>query len=243
MTREETIKLIGVITMAYPNFDKFKDENHIRSMVAVWADIFSEDNAGLVGLAVKQHISTSKWPPSIAEIRELMTRIQNPDIIPPDEAWAVVSKYLSVVGEYCHRDYHRELPAAIAETIDAIGYGQLYSLHVAYARGSASKAGLDRVTFLQAYEEKVERQRKQAMLPPSLRQKIEAVSAAQSDGSRRLIEGVNRQWQEQQDYYNRPYSFDRLEKALGSADDRDRRRLEEAQTRAIEAREETYDDE
>ena len=150
MTQKETIKLIGIITMAYPNFDKFKDENHIRSMVAVWADIFSEDNAGLVGLAVKQHISTSKWPPSIAEIRELMTRIQHPDIIPPDEAWAVVAKYLSVAGEYCHRDYHRELPAAIAETIDAIGYGQLYAMHVAYARGSASKAGLDRVAFLQA---------------------------------------------------------------------------------------------
>lgn len=34
MTQKETIKLIGIITMAYPNFDKFKDENHIRSMVA-----------------------------------------------------------------------------------------------------------------------------------------------------------------------------------------------------------------
>lgn len=232
MTQKETIKLIGIITMAYPNFDKFKDENHIRSMVAVWADIFSEDNAGLVGLAVKQHISTSKWPPSIAEIRELMTRIQHPDIIPPDEAWAVVAKYLSVAGEYCHRDYHRELPAAIAETIDAIGYGQLYAMHVAYARGSASKAGLDRVAFLQAYEEKVERQRKQAMLPPALRERIEAVSAAQSDGSRRLIEGVNRQWQEQQNYYNGRYSLDSLSD-----------RLEKAQTKSLEAREETNDDE
>lgn len=53
MTQKETIKLIGIITMAYPNFDKFKDENHIRSMVAVWADIFSEDNAGLVGLRIR----------------------------------------------------------------------------------------------------------------------------------------------------------------------------------------------
>lgn len=54
MTQKETIKLIGIITMAYPNFDKFKDENHIRSMVAVWADIFSEDNAGLVP-AIPEH--------------------------------------------------------------------------------------------------------------------------------------------------------------------------------------------
>ena len=92
MTREETIKVIGIITTAYPNFDKFRDEKHIRSMVAIWADMFSEDDAGLVALAVKEHISTSKWPPSIAEIREIMTRIAHPDIIPPDEAWEVVSK-------------------------------------------------------------------------------------------------------------------------------------------------------
>lgn len=70
------------------------------------------------------------------------------------------------------------------------------------------------------------------MLPPALRERIEAVSAAQSDGSRRLIEGVNRQWQEQQNYYNGRYSLDSLSD-----------RLEKAQTKALEAREETNDDE
>ena len=77
MTREEIIKVIGIITTAYPNFDKFRDEKHIRSMVAIWADMFSEDDAGLVALSVKEYISTSKWPPSIAEIREIMVRIKS----------------------------------------------------------------------------------------------------------------------------------------------------------------------
>ena len=160
MTREETIKVIGIITTAYPNFDKFRDEKHIRSMVAIWADMFSEDDAGLVALAVKEHISTSKWPPSIAEIREIMTRIAHPDIIPPDEAWEVVSKYLDTEGEYNHGDIYRALPRTIAEAVDSIGYGQLYAMHVAYARGHAAKAGLDRVAFMQAYEDKVDATRK-----------------------------------------------------------------------------------
>lgn len=238
MTKEETIKLIGIITMAYPNFDKFRDEKHIRSMVSVWADMFSEDDAGLVALAVKEHISTSKWPPSIAEIRELMTRIANPDIIPPGEAWEVVSKYLSVVGEYCHRDYHRELPKAIADTIDAIGYGQLYAMHVAYARGSSSKAGFDRVAFTQIYEEKVEQQRRQAMLPPALRQKMEAISAARSDGSRLLIESVNKQYQDQKDFWRRS-----AVNLLNTGDDAEIERLEERQQRALEARYAEQEDE
>lgn len=210
MTREETIKLIGIITMAYPNFDKFRDEKHIRSMVSVWADMFAEDEAGLVALAIKEHISTSKWPPSIAEIRELMTRIVNPNIIPPDEAWEIVAKYLYVAGENCHRDYHADLPKPIAESIDAIGYGQLYALHVAYARGSSSKAGLDRVAFLQTYEEKMERQRRKAMLPESLRQSIDAAMSAHEDGSRRLIAATNKLYEEKREYYERPWKNSRL---------------------------------
>lgn len=232
MTWEETIKAIGIITTAYPNFDKFRDEKHIRSMVAIWADMFSEDDAGLVALAVKEHISTSKWPPSIAEIREIMTRIAHPDIIPPDEAWEVVSKYLDTEGEYNHGDIYRALPRAIAEAVDSIGYGQLYTLHVAYARGHAAKAGLDRVAFMQAYEDKVERQRRKAMLPGSLRQKIEAVSAGLDDGTRSLIEGVNRRYEERQAYYRRlEEPLDLL--SLSGREDAEARPFDERERRAI----------
>ena len=230
MTREETIKVIGIITTAYPNFDKFRDEKHIRSMVAIWADMFSEDDAGLVALAVKEHISTSKWPPSIAEIREIMTRIAHPDIIPPDEAWEVVSKYLDTEGEYNHGDIYRALPRTIAEVVDSIGYGQLYAMHVAYARGHAAKAGLDRV----------ERQRRKAMLPGSLRQKIEAVSAGLDDGTRSLIEGVNRRYEERQALYRR-LAEPRDLLALVGGEDAEAKLLEERERRALEARYERDD--
>ena len=66
MTQKETIKLIGIITMAYPNFDKFKDENHIRSMIAVWADIF-RDNAPTVPAQPRLHIDRKR----MRELQEL----------------------------------------------------------------------------------------------------------------------------------------------------------------------------
>lgn len=232
MTREETIKIIGIITTAYPNFDRFRDEKHIRSMVAIWADMFSEDDAGIVALSVKEHISTSKWPPSIAEIREIMTRITNPDIIPPDEAWEIVSKYLYTEGEHNHSDIYKALPRTIAEAVESIGYGHLYTMHVAYARGRSSNAGLDRVAFMQAYEDKVERQRRKAMLPESLRQKIEAVSAGLDDGTRSLIDGVNRRYEDRRALYRRlSESVDLLslageeEKETNLIDERERREL------------------
>ena len=202
MTREETIKLIGIITMAYPNFDKFRDEKHIRSMVGVWAEMFADDEGGLVALAVKQHISTSKWPPSIAEIREIMSDIQHPDIIPPDEAWEAVSKFMYAEGEHCHLDIRSVLPIHIAEAVDAVGYGALYALHVAHARGQSGKAGLDRVAFMQAYEAKIGRLRKASMLPKGLREGIDAEMVSFSDGSRRLLEAVDQRFEDKKAYWD-----------------------------------------
>lgn len=234
MTREETIKVIGIITTAYPNFDKFRDEKHIRSMVAIWADMFSEDDAGLVALAVKEHISTSKWPPSIAEIREVMTRIAHPDIIPPDEAWEVVSKYLDTEGEYNHGDIYRALPRTIAEAVDSIGYGQLYAMHVAYARGHAAKAGLDRVAFMPG----IRRQGRTAAPegdatrkpPPENR----GGQRGLDDGTRSLIEGVNRRYEERQALYRR-LAEPRDLLALVGGEDAEAKLLEERERRALEA--------
>ena len=201
MTREETIKLIGVIKMAYPNYDKFSDEKHIRSMVGVWADIFSGDDSSIVAMSLMQHINTSKWPPSIAEIRDIMTQIQRPDIIPPDEAWAAVSKLLYTEGEYCHIDICTLLPRPIAEAIEAVGYSQLYALHVAHARGYSNKAGLDRVAFIQAYEGKYEKEKLSAMLPQNLRQSVETAKGLYSDGSRKMLEDMDVRYADKRAYY------------------------------------------
>ena len=52
MKHEETVKLIGLLVVAYPSYDKFKDESHLRSTVALWDQMFAEDDFKLVQLAL-----------------------------------------------------------------------------------------------------------------------------------------------------------------------------------------------
>lgn len=106
MTEQETIKVLTVIVMAYPSSAKFNDETTPKGMAAVWKDIFKDDNAQLVEMAVKKHISVNSYPPSIAEIRKQMLDIARPDIIPPDIAWTMVSDVLNTESEYEHFDLH-----------------------------------------------------------------------------------------------------------------------------------------
>ena len=55
MTEQETIKVITLIVMSYPSNDKFKDEDNIKGMVAVWKTIFKDDDVRVVEMAVQKH--------------------------------------------------------------------------------------------------------------------------------------------------------------------------------------------
>lgn len=201
MRPEETVKLIGLLTVAYPSYDKFKDEVHLRSTVALWDQMFADDDFRLVQLALEKHIATSKWPPSIAELRDIMTTITHPGLIPTDEAWAAVRKLLAQ-HEYLHQPTAAYLPALIAQAVDAVGYGNLKELSRAAARGQSSKAGLDRITFVQAYEAALQRAREQAALPEKLRTRLDKARQHYSDGSAEQILRLEQSYQEYQDRYS-----------------------------------------
>lgn len=200
MTHEDTMKLISLIVVAYPNFDKFRDESHIRSTVSLWDLMFADDDVRLVSMAVEQHIATSKWPPSIAELREIMTTISNPGLIPVDEAWAAVRKLLST-HESLYSPTNTYLPQLIADAVDAVGYNQLKELSRAAARGQSSKVGLDRVAFNQAYEPRLQREKEHAALPEKLRAKLGKARAHFGDGSADQLLRLEKSYSEHQERY------------------------------------------
>lgn len=201
MTKKETISLFGILIAAYPNFDKFKDDSQVEGMVNMWASLFADDDGAIVGLAVKKHIMTSKWPPSIAEIREIMADITHPDLIPPDQAWAAVVDLLYTAGEQNHGDAHRNLPPLIAQTVDAIGWHTLYQLH----RGSygGNKDGMDRVAFMDLYRPAYERARLEACCSTSLLGNINTIKQRLTDGGVAQLEAARTRREAKKREYDR----------------------------------------
>jgi hypothetical protein len=196
MTNAETVKLIGLLVVAYPNYDKFRDEKHVHGTVALWGQMFAEDDFGLVQMALEKHIATSKWPPSIADIRDILAQITMPGLLAPDEAWAAVSKLLTM-HESLTGPADSYLPAPIAQAVDTVGFSQLKALRRA-AAWKSDKAGLDRVAFLDAYKAIYDRERERAALPRKLRDKIEAARKLHSDGSDRMMGRLEEQYRERE---------------------------------------------
>lgn len=201
MTKKETISLFSILIAAYPNFDKFKDDNQVEGMVNMWAMMFADDDSAIVGLAVKKHIMTSKWPPSIAEIRELMADITHPDLIPPDQAWNAVADLLYAENEYSDAP-HQRLPPLIAQAVDAIGgWSTLYRLHCGSHRGG--KDGMDRVAFMDLYRPAYERARADACCSTSLLGGINTIRQQLTNGGLAQLEAAHQKRQEQKDFYER----------------------------------------
>ncbi len=172
MTEQETIKIVTLIVMSYPTTDKF-NENTVKAMVGVWKQMFKDDNPRIVELAVQKHIATNKWVPSVAEIREIIAEISNPDLIPPDEAWAVFENFRRKNTNWMWM--LDELPPLIATAVSNMG-----------CRSDCPGVEIYR-EFMKLYTPAYDRAMKQAMIPKAIRSGIQSIRESKEKA---LLEGA-----------------------------------------------------
>lgn len=96
MTYEETLAIMSVLKAAYPNYYRDMRKTDAESVVSLWAEMFKEDPAELVAVAVKAHIANDAkgFPPHIGAIRNAIAKIKQPDEMTEIEAWGYVLKAL-----------------------------------------------------------------------------------------------------------------------------------------------------
>ena len=172
MNKADAAKLVAVVVTAYPNYDKFKSAEAVQATVNLWAMMFESDDGSLVALAVKKHIATNKWPPSVAEIREIMLDMVAPDLIPPDVAWQAVVELLKEMSEFASlRDLEHKLPPMALQAVNTLDWYTLKKMHrAAYVN---EKPGMDRVAFMQVYTPMYERAKQRAMVPENINHLID----------------------------------------------------------------------
>lgn len=164
ITRADTARIIGVIIAAYPSIDGKYSSDVIEAMTNTWALMFAEDDPKLVTTAVMKHIATSKWVPTIAEVRSIMVDITRPELIAPDIAWNIVSDYLYAKKFNYSGDYISvEFPPLVKRAVEIVGFDALKEMSCGY-HGNY-REGVARQAFIEAYSPMYERERESAQLP------------------------------------------------------------------------------
>src|SRR5690606_1695239 len=110
----------------------------------------------------RRHIATSRFAPSIAEIREHAAAVANPGQLTGAEAWGELQQ--AVRRGYLHRPEEalESLSPATRRVAEMIGWRQIYM--------ADATDGVMRGQFLRMFEQVQGRIAREAVLPPLLRQ-------------------------------------------------------------------------
>lgn len=161
MTRDETIKILMVIQVAYPNY-KPQDKT---IAVNVWTEMLSDVPYEKVSAALKAYIQTNKngFAPSIGEIRSKIQEIFTKDATTDSEAWQIVWKAICCSGDYDRAvDNFNRFPTAVQRSVGSPG--QLKE----WARTENLNVEVVSSNFKKTYRSEIQKEQERRKLSPDI---------------------------------------------------------------------------
>lgn len=152
MNKQEFAVIAVGIKSAYPASKILEDEASMNFWYRMLADL----NGKVVENAVMEHISTSVYPPNIAEIRNLCMERCKPPVLSFDEAWGVVQRAMSEYGWYHPQEAFALMDDLTVSVVKNLGWSRLCQ---------SENPAADRANFREAYEAKAKEAVNSNMLP------------------------------------------------------------------------------
>ena len=112
MTREDTIKILSILKASYPNFYKDMSKKDAETTVNLYTEMFEQNNSKLVATAIKELIQHQSYPPTIADIKNKIYELTNPDDLNSSDLWEIFKKTIQK-GYYGDISEFEKLPDSI----------------------------------------------------------------------------------------------------------------------------------
>lgn len=75
MNKKEAVQILAILKASYPNFYKNLSQEDAQGIVSVWSMQFADVSAEVVFMALNKAVSVSKYPPTIAEVKEKISSV------------------------------------------------------------------------------------------------------------------------------------------------------------------------
>ncbi len=118
MTKVETVQILAIIKAGYPQWGRDLKKDDATNMIMLWSDMLKDYSFEIVQMAVKTLISSSKWPPAIAEVIDKCNYINDGGVneLSEVEAWAIVKSAIRS-STYHSLSNFENLPPVIQQTL------------------------------------------------------------------------------------------------------------------------------
>ena len=125
MKKEEIKRAISLIKLNYPYFYKDYSEDDILLLINLWDFQFKNEDYKNVYSAIMYHISINDYPPTIANIKEIIYNTHDNKLPSNEEAWEMVLNASRINRDLAREEYNK-LPGYLQkiitiETLIAIG--------------------------------------------------------------------------------------------------------------------------
>jgi len=156
-TTEDILSIFGLLKANYHYILKHMTDQQISDLQYLWCQLLKDIDGELLRAAVLQHVATSKWFPTVAELREAAADIVNPNHrMTAMEAWGEVTRQIRAIGSYEEPKFTNPL---IYRLVGDMGWANLCM---------SEMPGADRARFIDAYNALVARDRRETMELPQV---------------------------------------------------------------------------
>ena len=152
MNEQQFLMISTTIKAAYPNATIMPD----RASMNVWYELLKDLEYEACKSSVIELISTNKFPPSIADIREKYSAKTNDRIKTPGEAYESVMTAISKFGRNEPQKAYEMMDEATVKTVKQLGYVYLCNSENMMA---------DRANFFKLYEVNAKEKKIKSQLP------------------------------------------------------------------------------
>ncbi len=156
MTKEEFSKVAVAMRTYYPNQNLLPNTQSVELWYMQLCDIPYQ----VMTVALNEWVSTNKWAPTIADMREATARLVSEEIPDWNSAYehsrSIVKKY----GYYNAEEAMKQLPEIEKEVVKNIGY-------IAWCK--SENPSVIRAQYRDVYNIIAERKRRENQLPPGLK--------------------------------------------------------------------------
>lgn len=166
MTREETKQIMAVLQAGYPRFYKDISKLEATAVINLWATMFAEEPAQIVTEAVKSLMCTLKYPPTIADVKEKIELLTQPEQMTEMEAWGIVRKAMNT-SDFVKS--FQDLPPVIRRIVGSASQLKEW----AYTEGDMSVVSSN---FMRSYRARAAHERELTRLPQSAKAMIAGVA-------------------------------------------------------------------
>lgn len=134
--------------------------------VKIWYSLLSDLDYNIANIAIQKYMLTEKFPPTIADIREMATNVKTGEIPLWSDGWEEVLRAIRKYGSYRENEALESMSELTRMTVQRLGFRNICM---------SENIMTDRANFRMIFEQLAERNHTQLQIPEKLSNLIEQV--------------------------------------------------------------------